>query len=722
MHVYPVKEDTKKQIQNLLSAKKDDLSNFNHREKNDLVLFLMEQNAPSEDIIEVINSGANQDVTVFNSVNPALSYGNLLDLSFELLTKNIDMNHFYIVQALINAGAKSKNQDSMLTKLNELIDNDYKNVFSVRQNLINLESLIKDPDNKRYKEKSLFGSMVDAMPVFPVSEETQKHLIKLVAGTNRDVSLPNFSQKDKDDYLLFLLEKGEDFAGIYNTILVGGNKNLEVMANGSSKPLNLIDLAVALLDTDLKHERLLQVHALIKSGAEFKDKESALKVLNNVIERYKSEPTITQELMTLEIMIKDADNPRYKDEDYQFFKNSENFNLLLSVNEKGEIDPEIEEQSREEFLKNLERLSYQELQDTTVNDFYNYSRKEIMDISDRQSQIRETIINKMFDQRLKLRVDHEGKIVEDNPTGFLAIDIAKSLVSHVFSSRKSSVKYMKGEVLSDKLLAVPQWLRDGSLEQEQQIYKDEKNNFKPTTNFPLSQVSETWLKMQAIELDTRDGGLVKKALTGRNLTMLGYLAFGCAPLTLPLWGPALITSLGVFGVAVAPAAFTFLPIVGVASVLIGAPKILSSFVDKIRISFVQSRMDNLVKESYENGNLNVEEFKNYFRDLKNKENVVQRRDLLAHKNHEYRTAQMVYDSLKKINQYLPNDKKFDLNLNEDKREGLLRRILNGNKNKSENGFNPKNINELGSTIQKMNEKIALENTISEVKNKKTPGM
>ena len=49
------------------------------------------------------------------------------------------MNHFYIVQALINAGAKSKNQDSMLTKLNELIDNDYKNVFSVRQNLINLE-------------------------------------------------------------------------------------------------------------------------------------------------------------------------------------------------------------------------------------------------------------------------------------------------------------------------------------------------------------------------------------------------------------------------------------------------------------------------------------------------------------------------------------------------------------------------------------------------------
>ena len=89
MHVYPVKEDTKKQIQNLLSAKKDDLSNFNHREKNDLVLFLMEQNAPSEDIIEVINSGANQDVTVFNSVNPALSYGNLLDLSFELLTKNI---------------------------------------------------------------------------------------------------------------------------------------------------------------------------------------------------------------------------------------------------------------------------------------------------------------------------------------------------------------------------------------------------------------------------------------------------------------------------------------------------------------------------------------------------------------------------------------------------------------------------------------------------------
>ena len=71
----------------------------------------------------------------------------------------------------------------------------------------------------------------------------------------------------------------------------------------------------------------------------------------------------------------------------------------------------------------------------------------------------------MFEQRLKLRVDHEGKIVEDSPTGLLVVDIASSLMRHIFSSRTSSVKYMKQEVLHDKLLAVPQWLRDGSLEQ-----------------------------------------------------------------------------------------------------------------------------------------------------------------------------------------------------------------------------------------------------------------
>lgn len=703
MHVYPVKDDNKQLLTKKLNDNKNDISSLNHRERNDLVLLYLEQGYDIATILSIIDKGANVNMAVYSAKNPAIKIGNLLDVSLDLLGEDTSKERFELMRSLLLSGAGFTDKDAATSKINNFIE-ESRNTVSLRQNFITLENIVNDPTNKRYGEDyDVFIQMNENYPVYPLPVEKKKEIIKLIS--EGDTSHDNLNKKQKDDYLLLLLEKGDDFAGVFNVIKQGANKDLEFLIDGGlAKPKRAIDYAVELLEEDgMSFERFLIIHGLIKSGAEFKDQDKALKVMDRLINNHKDNPEVTGSLILLENMIKDPKNPRYTEEDYQFFSNKDNFGITTAINKNGELEPngELEEQNREEFIEKMKSMTMRELFNSTVNDYYGQHAESINEIAMKQNSLRNKVFLESSNQNLDMRIDSNGKIYENGGTGYFAID----LLRNIFNSDPYYVHHNtnKGsDEMRMKFLEVPEWLKDGSLEQEQQIYKDKANDYIPFDNFPLSKTTELWFKMQAVELDTRDGNL-KRLFSGRNLTMLSYAAFGMMPLTLPLWGPALV---GAVGIMVIPPAMTLLPLIGAAVILTSAPKVLSKVVDNIRLSFVQSRMDSLIKDSLGNGTLNVEEFKKYIENLKNQENYAQRKDLLAHKSHEYRTAELVYRSLTKINKTLPANNKMDLKLDLESRHGFFEKLIKGKGNsKKREPFVPKNSSEIGDVIKNIGAKI-----------------
>lgn len=494
------------------------------------------------------------------------------------------------------------------------------------------------------------------MLIYPLEEDDKKKMFNLLAlPVNQREDL---SHLDKNKLLLFAIENNK-FALVYDIIQDGANANASVFDKNGNSYGKMLDVAVANLEKNTnKLDSYLVIHGLLRTEAEFEDEYAAA----NKLKAISKSNTGNEEIVSnTDLLIKMLEVKNKNLLDYpELFKDPENIQNSASFDDKGQFNADVEQENMQKAKKSQ----------STENDEQEISSKK------RRAQMQEEEERRQKERQAYL--DDFSDTLQFTPDALYRISYERDKL-------RASVEQLALKRFTHGILPAPEWLKSEP-KFEEQLEIDRSHNWGSKKEKPISNVSDYWLRVQRAEL--RTSAEHSPLLRGKALTISSYVAFAGLPLATPLWLPFAAVIMGTTPVLM-PAAFSILPLIGIAIALTKTPKVIANAIDSARRQFVQREVDSLVKEGLDKGYIDVQTFKDSYSNLINKESKKEKNDILNHKSMEFRVEEFIYAGLENYNKKLSRHQKIDLSLDIPSHNKKNNKKQKGN-SKEESYFEPRN--------------------------------